>query len=110
MRRRARLARNSGRSGRSLRAKRARGSFQNPSGKPAPSPKSVKFSNPISVRFSKPIDTRVTPRLAVDGVNRETPGRTRQPSSVRPVRGTRPRSQQAALGPHQVNVGSGRKR
>ena len=63
MRRRARLARNSARSGRSapdarsLRAKRARGSFQNLSGKPAPNPKSVKFSNPISAHFSKPIDT-----------------------------------------------------
>ena len=63
MRRRAPLARNSARSGRSapdarsLRAKRARGSFQKPSGKPAPNPKSIKFSNPISVHFSKPIDT-----------------------------------------------------
>ena len=74
MRRRARLARNSARFGRSapdarsLRAKRARGSFQNPSGKPAPNPKSVKFSNPISVHFSKPIDrrnrTRVIPFFA----------------------------------------------
>ena len=101
LRRRARLARNSARFGRSapdarsLRAKRARGSFQNPSGKPAPNPKSVKFSNPISVHFRGPLtadppapprhNLTPPPRLRYDpNTPRVNTGTTPVPSAARP--------------------------